>query len=53
MTKWDYRFVWVQSSKEADAQREAQRLGADGWELVNCEFITSGYILYFKRPIPS
>lgn len=45
MTKWEY--LWKRSIKASDLD-DAQKLGAEGWELVD---VWEG-IGYYKRPIP-
>ena len=43
---WEYKFVHTESQPSGGADR----LGAEGWELVSATADAGQYYLYFKRP---
>lgn len=43
MKKWEYRFVELEPpSKQIESEKEFERLGMDGWELVATYSVTFG-----------
>ena len=49
---WEYKIIEVRPLDAELAQREANKLGREGWELVSmCEYGGCLYTLAFKRKI--
>ncbi len=49
MQKWEYKTLWLKLWETKGHEEQLNKLGNDGWELVNIAVHKSKYCAFFKR----
>jgi hypothetical protein len=48
---WEYRVT--SDLGHTDLEKDANKLGAEGWEMLHVQFLSNGWVIgFFKRPKP-